>query len=99
MTMKRAHTAFHTKRSLTRIVATVGPVSNSAAMLTRLARAGVSVFRLNMSHGDPSPSHSSWKSASWLTCPVQRFDSPRSSAVKPSDSATETPSASRAAPE
>ncbi len=54
MNMKRAHTAFHTKRSLTRIVATVGPVSNSTAMLTRLARAGVSVFRLNMSHGDPA---------------------------------------------
>jgi pyruvate kinase len=54
MTMTRAHTAFHTERSLTRIVATVGPVTNSAAMLTKLARAGVSVFRLNMSHGDPA---------------------------------------------
>jgi pyruvate kinase len=41
-------------RSLTRIVATVGPASASPTMLARLLRAGVSVFRLNMSHGDPA---------------------------------------------
>ena len=38
---------------LTRIVATVGPASDPPATLERLVRAGVSVFRLNMSHGTP----------------------------------------------
>ena len=42
-----------TDRSLTRIVATVGPASASPAMLAKLLRSGVSVFRLNLSHGDP----------------------------------------------
>jgi len=50
--MARAHRSFRNDRSLTRIVATVGPASASPAMLVRLVRAGVSVFRLNLSHGD-----------------------------------------------
>ena len=37
----------------TKIVATVGPVSSSPAMLAKLMRAGVNVFRVNFSHGDP----------------------------------------------
>lgn len=37
---------------LTRIVATIGPASESPQMLLRLARAGLDVVRLNMSHGD-----------------------------------------------
>jgi pyruvate kinase len=36
----------------TKIVATVGPASSSANILEALIRAGVNVFRLNMSHGD-----------------------------------------------
>jgi pyruvate kinase len=39
-------------RRRTRIVATVGPASSDAAVLRQLVRAGVDVFRLNLSHGD-----------------------------------------------
>ncbi|HOO09018.1 MAG TPA: pyruvate kinase, partial [Cyclobacteriaceae bacterium] len=35
----------------TKIVATVGPASNSKEMLTALVKAGVDVFRINFSHG------------------------------------------------
>lgn len=35
----------------TKILATIGPVSESADVLARLIRAGVDVFRLNFSHG------------------------------------------------
>lgn len=37
--------------ALTKIVATIGPASESQAMLERLIDAGASVFRLNFSHG------------------------------------------------
>lgn len=36
----------------TKIIATVGPASSSKEILGRLADAGVSIFRLNFSHGD-----------------------------------------------
>ena len=36
----------------TKIVATIGPASESLEMLTRLVRAGLNVARLNFSHGD-----------------------------------------------
>jgi pyruvate kinase len=40
------------KRRRTKIVATVGPASNKDDVLEQLIRAGVNVFRLNMSHGE-----------------------------------------------
>lgn len=39
------------KRRRTKIVATLGPASNDPDNIERLIRAGVDVFRLNMSHG------------------------------------------------
>ena len=37
---------------LTKIVCTIGPATRSSTMIAALARAGMSVARLNMSHGD-----------------------------------------------
>ena len=37
--------------ALTKIIATLGPVSSSSEMIAKLAKAGVNVFRLNFSHG------------------------------------------------
>src|SRR5262245_13761221 len=39
------------KRRRTKIVATLGPASSDAEVIEALIRAGVDVFRLNMSHG------------------------------------------------
>lgn len=37
----------------TKIIATIGPASSSPAIVRRLIRAGVNVFRVNFSHGTP----------------------------------------------
>jgi pyruvate kinase len=42
------------RASRTKIVATLGPASNTPEMLAALVAAGVDVFRLNMAHGDPA---------------------------------------------
>lgn len=42
-------TALYWRR--TKIIATLGPATSTAAMLEKLIKAGVNVFRLNMSHG------------------------------------------------
>src|SRR5205807_818864 len=49
------------KRRRTKVVATVGPASSDAAVLERLVRAGVNVFRLNMSHGDHAAHRSAYE--------------------------------------
>lgn len=41
-----------TRHSLTKIIATLGPASAQADLITRLIETGVSVFRINFSHGD-----------------------------------------------
>ena len=42
----------HNRPSHTKIVATVGPASDSEEVLAELIKAGVDVFRLNMAHGN-----------------------------------------------
>lgn len=44
--------ASHTHTKQTKIVATIGPKTESEEMLARLMQAGLNVMRLNMSHGD-----------------------------------------------
>ena len=39
-------------RKSTKIVATIGPASESREMLTKMVEAGMNVVRLNFSHGD-----------------------------------------------
>ena len=46
-----SHTSLLHRRR-TKIVATIGPASRDPAVLEALVRAGVNVFRLNLSHGD-----------------------------------------------
>ncbi|MGI9258158.1 MAG: pyruvate kinase, partial [Gammaproteobacteria bacterium] len=42
------------RQNKTKIVATIGPASESPEMLEQLIRAGLDVARLNFSHGDSS---------------------------------------------
>ena len=44
------HVTLHWRR--TKILATLGPATTTAAMVEKLIKAGVNVFRINMSHGD-----------------------------------------------
>jgi len=47
----------------TKIIATVGPASDSSALLTELVAAGVDVFRLNFSHGTQDSQAQAFKRA------------------------------------
>ena len=51
MTTRSSETAPATADTRTKIVATIGPASESPAVLDELLRAGVDVVRLNLSHG------------------------------------------------
>jgi pyruvate kinase len=51
MNMDIKQSASHRRR--TKIIATLGPGTDEPGVLEGLIRAGVDVFRLNMSHGDP----------------------------------------------
>ncbi len=52
MTMRAVNKADAPPAMLAKIVATIGPASDSPDMVRRLIEAGVSVFRFNFSHGD-----------------------------------------------
>lgn len=45
------HAAYRLKYRRTKIIATLGPSSDSPVLIEKLIQAGVNVFRLNMSHG------------------------------------------------
>ena len=49
---------FMKRRARTRIVCTVGPATGTLARIKRLIRSGMSVGRLNLSHGTPAEHHS-----------------------------------------
>ena len=49
---------FMRRRARTRIVCTVGPATGTLARIKRLIRSGMSVGRLNLSHGTPDEHHS-----------------------------------------
>lgn len=48
---------FLKRRARTRIVCTIGPATGTLAKIKRLIRAGMSVGRLNLSHGSPDDHH------------------------------------------
>ncbi len=50
--------SFMKRRARTRIVCTVGPATGTLARIKRLIRSGMSVGRLNLSHGTPDEHHS-----------------------------------------
>jgi pyruvate kinase len=51
MSKESAHSRFVPRSRKVRILATLGPASDTPAMIRRLAEAGADAFRLNMSHG------------------------------------------------
>jgi pyruvate kinase len=51
MTRETTHSRFVPRSRKVRILATLGPASNSADMVRQLAEAGADAFRINMSHG------------------------------------------------
>lgn len=56
----------------TKIVATVGPASSGRAQLEALIRAGVNVFRLNMSHGEHEAHEAAFKTIRELSAELNR---------------------------
>jgi pyruvate kinase len=60
MSKHLSHTSLLHRRR-TKIVATIGPASRDPAVLEALLRAGVNVFRLNMSHGDHAEHRASYE--------------------------------------
>jgi len=51
-TKERSPSRFVPRSRKVRILATLGPASDSPAMIRRLVEAGADAFRINMSHGD-----------------------------------------------
>ncbi len=49
------------KNRRTKIIATLGPASNSADIIKQLIKAGANIFRLNMSHGDHASHANTYK--------------------------------------
>jgi len=49
------------KNRRTKILATLGPASDSAEVIKQLIEAGANVFRLNMSHGEHATHANTYK--------------------------------------
>ena len=55
--MRESHSRSAPRSRKVRILATLGPASNSRAMILKLAEAGADAFRVNMSHGTHKDHH------------------------------------------
>ena len=83
----------HSERPLvkTKIIATVGPACESAAMLRDLAAAGVDVFRLNFVHGTHDWLDGILKNIRQVVAETRSADRGAGGPFRPEDPAGETP--------